>query len=94
VDRGLGGAEPQLATHIRGALNVDVTPTEILETLFHIALYAGIPRAINGLRVASETLTECGIDHTSLDTPAPDAEATGQAQVAATTPVGEDTGPR
>lgn len=58
----IGGAEPQLAVHLRGALNVGVTPTEIVETIFHVALYAGHPRAVNGFRVAGEIFAERGID--------------------------------
>lgn len=57
----LGGAEPQLAVHIRGALNVGVTPREIVEAIFHVALYAGHPRAVNGFRVAKETFDEHGV---------------------------------
>ena len=67
----LGGAEPQLATHLRGALNVGVTPTEILETVFHVALYAGHPRTVNGMRVAGEVFAERGIDPTELTEPRP-----------------------
>lgn len=34
----IGGVERQLAVHIRGALNVEVTPSEIIEAIFHVAL--------------------------------------------------------
>ena len=52
----IGGAEPQLALHMRAALNVGVTAEKIVETVFHTALYAGHPRAGNGLAVAREVL--------------------------------------
>ncbi len=58
----IGGAENQLAVHIRGALNVGISPAEILETLFHVALYAGHPRTGNGLQIAAQVFTERGID--------------------------------
>lgn len=58
----LGDAEAQLAVHIRGALNVGISPAEILETLFHVALYAGHPRTGNGLQVAAQVFAERGID--------------------------------
>jgi 4-carboxymuconolactone decarboxylase len=58
----IGGAEPQLAVHLRGALNVGVTPREIVEAVFHVALYAGHPRTVNGLRVVKEVFAERGID--------------------------------
>ncbi len=53
--------EAQLAVHFRGALNVGVSPREITEAIFHVALYAGHPRAVNGFRVARETFEELGI---------------------------------
>jgi 4-carboxymuconolactone decarboxylase len=58
----IGGAENQLAVHIRGALNVGISPAQILETLFHVALYAGHPRTGNGLQVAAQVFAERGID--------------------------------
>jgi 4-carboxymuconolactone decarboxylase len=57
----IGGAERQLEVHIRGALNVGVTPREIVEAIFHVALYAGHPRAVNGFRIARETFEREGV---------------------------------
>lgn len=50
----LGNAAPQLRFHIEGALNVGCTRTEIVETLIHASVYAGIPAALNGLTAAKE----------------------------------------
>ncbi len=50
--------EPQLKTHIHGALNVGVTEEELLELFMHIALYAGFPTALFGARVAREVFDE------------------------------------
>lgn len=58
----IGGADSQLAVHIRGALNVGLSPAEILETMFHVALYAGHPRTGNGLQAAAQVFAERGID--------------------------------
>jgi 4-carboxymuconolactone decarboxylase len=55
------GLERQLAIHIGAALEVGVEPTEILETIFHVALYAGHPRAVNGFRVAGEVFDQAGL---------------------------------
>ncbi len=60
----LGGVENQLAVHVRGALNVGLRPTEILETMFHVALYAGHPRTGNGLQVAAQVFAERGLQTT------------------------------
>lgn len=50
----LGNAAPQLQVHIRGALNVGVSRTEIVETIMQMAVYAGFPAALNGLAAARE----------------------------------------
>jgi 4-carboxymuconolactone decarboxylase len=44
--------------HIRGALNVDVTPEELFEALLQVGLYAGLPRALNAIRVLREVEAE------------------------------------
>ncbi len=58
----LGGLEPQLRGHTRGALNVGCTPTEILETVIHTVQYSGFPRALNAIRVVTDTLIENGAE--------------------------------
>jgi len=54
----LGGCEGQLAVHVRGALRVGVTSEELFEALFQVGLYAGLPRAINAIRVLREVEAE------------------------------------
>jgi 4-carboxymuconolactone decarboxylase len=63
----LGGCERQLAVHVRGALNVGVSALEIVEAIIHVALYAGHPRAINGLRVANEVFDQQGVARPHAD---------------------------
>lgn len=48
----------ELRTHIRGALNNGVTRDEIREVLLQVAIYAGVPAAVDGFRVARETLAQ------------------------------------
>lgn len=50
----MGNAAPQLKVHIGGALNVGVTPDEIVEVIMQMAVYAGFPAALNGLFAARE----------------------------------------
>jgi len=50
----MGTAGPQLRVHIHAALHVGCTPTEIVETLMQMAVYAGFPAALNGLAAAKE----------------------------------------
>jgi len=35
-----------------------VTPSEISEILMHVSVYAGMPVAVDGFRVASKTLAD------------------------------------
>jgi 4-carboxymuconolactone decarboxylase len=56
----LGNAAPQLQFHIRGALAVDATLREVVETLTHICLYAGFPATLNGLTIARNVFNETG----------------------------------
>lgn len=63
----LGDTAPQLTTHIKAAARNGATPLEIFETIFHVALYAGQPRAVNALAVA----------RTVLELPVPTAQEEG-----------------
>lgn len=57
----IGGAEPQLATHVRAALHNGLAPEELIALAEHVSLYAGFPRALNALGVIDTVLTEVGI---------------------------------
>lgn len=54
----LGSAQTQLKSHIQGALNVGCSPQEIIEVIIQMAVYAGFPKALNGLFSASEVFNE------------------------------------
>jgi 4-carboxymuconolactone decarboxylase len=56
----LGNAPAQLKAHIEGALNVGLTREEIVETIVQMAIYAGVPAAINAPAVAREVFAEGG----------------------------------
>ncbi|MFJ1758562.1 carboxymuconolactone decarboxylase family protein [Kitasatospora sp. NPDC088134] len=58
----LGGLEGQLQRHIEAALVLGTTPTEIVETLFHLSLIIGHPRANAALAVARTVFDALGID--------------------------------
>jgi 4-carboxymuconolactone decarboxylase len=57
----LGHPIDQLKGHINGALNVGVTPVEIVEAIMQVALYAGFPAATNGLRIAKRVFADRGV---------------------------------
>jgi 4-carboxymuconolactone decarboxylase len=48
----------ELRTHIRGALTNGVTRDEIREVFIHVAIYAGVPAAMDSFRIARETFAE------------------------------------
>ncbi|MFG2605339.1 carboxymuconolactone decarboxylase family protein [Streptomyces sp. NPDC048514] len=57
----LGGCEPQLEVHVNAALNVGLTPEQIVEALLHSAGYCGFPKALNATFVAKKVFTERGL---------------------------------
>ena len=46
------GAAEELAFHVPGGLHHGLTRTEIEEVMTHLTLYAGFPRAVEGMRAA------------------------------------------
>ncbi|MDV9174170.1 carboxymuconolactone decarboxylase family protein [Streptomyces sp. W16] len=52
------GAETELKTHVRVALNNGVTRDELAEVLYHAAGYTGFPRAVAARAAAREALGE------------------------------------
>ncbi|MFD5321370.1 carboxymuconolactone decarboxylase family protein [Streptomyces sp. NPDC127098] len=58
----IGGLEPQVRGHTRGAVRVGCTATEILETVIHTVQYCGFPRALNAIRVVTDELVELGVE--------------------------------
>ncbi len=48
----------ELAVHVRGALNNGVTEDEIAEVLLQAGVYAGVPIAAEGFRVARDVIRE------------------------------------
>lgn len=57
----LGGCERQLQAHVQAALNVGLTPAEIVAAVTHAAVYCGFPRALNAMTVVREVLVERGL---------------------------------
>jgi 4-carboxymuconolactone decarboxylase len=51
---------PELAIHIRGALNLGITEKEILEILIQVGVYAGLPVTVEAIRVAREVFEKSG----------------------------------
>jgi 4-carboxymuconolactone decarboxylase len=54
----LGDTKPELKDHIKGALNVGCKRQEVIEVIIQMSIYAGFPRAINGINTAKEVFEE------------------------------------
>ena len=48
----------ELKIHVQGALRNGLTKTEIREVLLQVAIYAGVPAAVDSFRVAREAMAE------------------------------------
>jgi 4-carboxymuconolactone decarboxylase len=53
-----GGCEPQLHVHLNAALNVGLTPKEIIEAIMHCSPYTGFPRVLNAIFLAKRVFQE------------------------------------
>ncbi|KAM0328707.1 hypothetical protein ACHAQA_005120 [Verticillium albo-atrum] len=49
---------PELATHVRGAVNNGATSVEIRETLLQVAIYCGMPAGLEGFKIAEKVIKE------------------------------------
>lgn len=52
------GKTEEIRLHMRGALNLGITPDELREIVVHIAHYAGVPAAIEGIRAHKEVTAQ------------------------------------
>ena len=57
----LGGCEAQLKVHTNAALNVGITPEQIVEVCTHCIPYAGFPRVLNALFTVKAVFEERNI---------------------------------
>ena len=48
------GRPQELRLHMRGALNLGITPAELKEIIVHVSQYSGVPTAIEGIRAFTE----------------------------------------
>lgn len=66
----MANARPQLEAHIVGGLNVGLTREEIVEIIMQMAVYAGVPAALNGMMAARAAFV--AFDSTAKKNPAQD----------------------
>jgi 4-carboxymuconolactone decarboxylase len=52
----------EIAMHIRATANTGASPQDVMEALLHVAIYAGVPRANQAIKIARQTYTDMGVD--------------------------------
>jgi 4-carboxymuconolactone decarboxylase len=57
----VSSALAQLPNHIRTALRVGATKEEVLEVILHSAIYGGMPKMIEAMRVYRSLMTDLGL---------------------------------
>jgi 4-carboxymuconolactone decarboxylase len=78
----MGNADSALKYHASGMLNTGWSAEELLETVLHTAVYAGIPVAIAGIRIVLRMLAERGIEVAHKKRPAARAMPLRESQFA------------
>ena len=55
------GVEPQIKSYVGYALNAGWSPEEVCEVFVQCISYCGLPKVLNGLRMAGEVFSERGV---------------------------------
>lgn len=55
------GRNHELRLHVRGAINNGLTKEEIREMMMQVAIYCGVPAALDSFRTAQEVFEEMGL---------------------------------
>jgi len=48
----------EIPMHIRATANTGATESDVMEVFQHVAIYAGVPKANNAIKIAKETLAD------------------------------------
>lgn len=61
------GQDEELAMHVRATANTGATAEDIREALMHVAIYAGVPAANHGFKVAKLALGGMSADNSGKE---------------------------
>ena len=56
-----GGNFDEIAMHIRATANTGASPEDVMESLLHVAVYAGVPKANHAIKIVRQTYEEMGV---------------------------------
>jgi 4-carboxymuconolactone decarboxylase len=71
---GLGNAPAQLAFHLGASLNIGLSPEDMVEVMYLVAVFAGFPAALNGLFTAREVFAARDLTLKAVKSPAASTE--------------------
>jgi 4-carboxymuconolactone decarboxylase len=52
----------EVAMHVRATKNTGATPSDVMEAILHVAIYAGVPAANHAIKVTRAAYAEIGIE--------------------------------
>ncbi|MBM7066194.1 4-carboxymuconolactone decarboxylase [Actibacterium sp. 188UL27-1] len=52
----------EIPMHIRATARTGASPSEVMQALLHVAVYAGVPKANHAIKLAKQTYTEMGVE--------------------------------
>ena len=52
----------EIPMHIRATQNTGASPEDVMQSLLHVAVYAGVPKANHAIKLAKQTYAELGVD--------------------------------
>jgi 4-carboxymuconolactone decarboxylase len=55
----------EIPMHVRACKSTGASPDDILQAFMHVAVYAGVPKANNAIKLAKTTLAELGGEGTA-----------------------------
>lgn len=55
------GNHDEIPMHIRATQQTGASPQDVIEVFQHVAIYAGVPRANQAIRLAKDTYAEMGV---------------------------------
>ncbi|WMS43526.1 4-carboxymuconolactone decarboxylase [Acuticoccus sp. MNP-M23] len=52
----------EIAMHVRATESTGATPQDLIESMLHVAVYCGVPKANHAIKIIKETYREMGVE--------------------------------
>ena len=63
------GNDHELALHLRATRNTGASEADVMEALLHVAIYGGVPRANQAIKIAKETFAAMAREAQETESP-------------------------